>query len=169
MWGFIRRLLAGKQIPMEPDPPNRLPDAIRDVIAGADRFELLSLDPDGGSTREAGHFWGWRVLGSVVVGSPDRDMLVSALEQGIAENGGWVAACFIPRHGIRASLGGSSVNLVVCFECAQVYIYLDDKWSGSVLVTGSPQPAFDRVLSAAGVQLAEQSDAEARSTPDLDT
>ena len=101
---------------MEPDPPNRLPDAIRDVIAGADRFELLSLDPDGGSTREAGHFWGWRVLGSVVVGSPDRDMLVSALEQGIAENGGVVIRRVLhppARHpGIAGWIIGQSSGLL---------------------------------------------------------
>lgn len=138
------------------DVPNRLPDAIRDVLANADQFELLSLEPSAGPTREAGHFWGWRVLGSVVVSAADRDALLSALEQGIAENGGWVAACFIPRHGIRAAQGGSSADLVVCFECAQVYLYPDGKWSGSVLVTGTPQPVFDRVLSAAGVQLAEK-------------
>jgi hypothetical protein len=44
------------------DTPNRLPDAIQKVLASADRSELLSLDPKGGQTREAGHFWGWRVL-----------------------------------------------------------------------------------------------------------
>jgi hypothetical protein len=153
---------------MEPDPPNRLPDAIRDLLTVADHFELLSLDPENGATREPGHFWGWRVLGSVVVGPGDRDALVSALERGIAENGGWVAACFIPRHGIRASRGAASVDLVVCFECAQVYIIPDGKWSGSVLVTDSPQPAFDRVLSAAGVPLAEPRHAEPDAAPDPD-
>jgi hypothetical protein len=146
----------GKQTPMKSEP-NRLPDAVRDVLTTADRFELLSLDPKIGPTREAGHFWGWRVHGSVVVGPADRDALMAALERGIAENGGWVDACFIPRHGIRASRGVSSVDLVVCFQCSQVYLYRNGKDSGRVLVTGSPQPTFDRMLSAAGVQLAGQS------------
>lgn len=135
--------------------PNRLPNAIGDVLASADRFKLLSLEPAAGPTKETGHFWGWRVLGSVVITAADRDALVSALEHGIAENGGWVAACFTPRHGIKATRGRSSADLVVCFECAQVYLYPDGKWSGSVLVSSTPQPVFDRVLSAAGVQLAE--------------
>ena len=139
---------------MGADAPNRLPDAICEVLANADRFELLSLEPAGGPTEEAGHFWGWRVIGSVVVTATDRDALLSALERGIAENGGWVAACFIPRHGILAARGASSIDLVVCFECAQVYLYQDGRWAGSVLVAGSPQPLFDQVLSAAGVQLA---------------
>jgi hypothetical protein len=140
---------------VEEDAPNRLPDAVRDVLANADTFELLSLNPDGGTTREPGHFWGWRVLGSIAVESPvTRDEVVAALKRGIAENEGWVADCFDPRHGIRAARGGESVELVVCFECAQVYIYPDGKWGGSVLVTGSPEPVFDRILSAAGVPLA---------------
>jgi hypothetical protein len=140
---------------MELNEPNRLPNAIWDVLANADHFELLSLEPAGGSTGEAGHFWGWRVLGSVVVTTTDQDALLSALAQGIAENDGWVAACFIPRHGVRATRGATSADLVVCFECAQVYLYPDGKFSGSVRVSGSPQPVFDRVLSSARVPLAE--------------
>ena len=141
------------------DVPNRLPDVVRDVLANADRFELLSLNPDGGPTREPGHFWGWGVLGSATVETPGtRDEVVVALERGIAENEGWVAACFDPRHGIRASREGATVELVVCFECAQVYIYPNGKWAGSVLITGSPEPVFDRILSAAGVQLAPKRD-----------
>ena len=137
------------------DAPNRLPDAIATVLARADRFELLSLEPSEGPTHERGHFWGWRVLGSAVVTTAERDELVSALERGIAENRGWVAACFDPRHGIRASFGGSSVDLVVCFECSSMNLYQDGKQFDSLLVTGSPQPVFDRVLTSAAVPLAE--------------
>jgi hypothetical protein len=140
---------------MDVDAPNRLPEAIRDVLVSADRLELLSLNPEGGPTREAGHFWGWRVLGAAVIESPaTRREVLAALESGIAENTGWVAACFDPSHGVRASRGAASVDLVVCFECAQVYIYPDGRRSGSVLISGSPEPVFDRVLSAAGVPLA---------------
>ena len=122
------------------DAPNRLPDAIATVLARADRFELFSLEPSDGS---------------VVVTSAERDELVPALVRGIAENGGWVAACFDPRHGIRASCGESSVELVVCFECSQVNFYKDGKQFGSVLVTSSLEPVFDRVLASAAVPLAE--------------
>jgi hypothetical protein len=139
---------------MGSNEPDRFPDTIREVLANADRFELLSLEPAGGPTTEPGHFRGWRVLGSVVVTAKDRDALVSALERGIAENDGWVAACFIPRHGIRATHGGKVVDLVACFECAQC-VYSEGEVSGSVLVTDSPQAMFDQVLSAAGVELAK--------------
>ncbi|MBX9579085.1 MAG: hypothetical protein K2X87_02155 [Gemmataceae bacterium] len=140
---------------MSPDDANRLPDGVGELLAAADRTELLSLDPDAGPTREPGHFWSWRVLGTATVEQPDvRRRLLAALERGVAENTGWVRACFTPRHGIRAARGGASVDLVVCFECAQVYIYRDCKLSDSVRVSDSPEPVFDQVLTAAGVPLA---------------
>jgi hypothetical protein len=139
------------------DRPNRLPEAVREVLADADRLELLSLDPKGGATPEPGRFWGWRVLGSTAIELPEvRQEVFTALERGIAENQGWMAFCFDPRHGIRAARGVELVELVVCFECSQVQIYTDGKWDGSVLIMGSPEPVFDRVLSAAGVPLADK-------------
>jgi hypothetical protein len=146
--------------------PNRLPASVHDILANADRFELLSLEPSGGPTREDGNFWGWRVLGSTVVSPETRDQLLAALERGIAENTGWRAACFIPRHSVRAASGSSGGDLVVCFECDQVHVYLKGKPSASVLVTGSPQPAFDRVLSEAGVPLARPTHAESGGAAD---
>jgi hypothetical protein len=137
--------------------PNRLPESFREVLQNADLFELLSLDPNAMPTREPGHFWGWRVLGLTAVEPPAaRQEVFAALERGIAENTGWVAACFDPRHGIRARRGDQLVELVVCFRCSQVYLYADGKWDGSVLITHSPEAVFDRVLSAAGVPLAEK-------------
>ena len=85
-----------------------------------------------------------------------RQELFAALERGIAENDGWAAACFIPRHGIRAIQGAELVELVVCFECAQVNIHAGGKWLGGVLITASPEPVLDQVLAAAGVPLADK-------------
>jgi hypothetical protein len=112
------------------------------------------LDPEVVPKREPGYFKGWRVLGSSVLDDPTARDVLAALERGIAENESWVAACFDPRHGIRARRGADEVDLVICFECAQVYLYSAGQWMGSVPVTGSPEPAFDRVLSEAGVPLA---------------
>jgi hypothetical protein len=155
VWRFFQKLLGRMRGGAREDAPNRLPDGVRDVLANADRFELLSLDPGNGTTREPGHFWGWPVLGSATIEAPDmRAEVLAALEQGIAENEGLVAACFMPRHGIRAARGGAAVDLLVCFECLQVYVYSDGKWVGTVLVMDSPEPVFDRILSRAGVPLA---------------
>jgi hypothetical protein len=70
-------------------------------------------------------------------------------------NDGRVAACFNPRHGIRASREGKTIDLVICFECLQVYVYAEEGRQGSFLTTSSPQPVFDQVLREAGVPLAK--------------
>ena len=67
MWQFFQKLLRRMRREAREHTPNRLPDGIRDVLANADRFELLSLDPCMSATQEPGRFWGWPVLGSVII------------------------------------------------------------------------------------------------------
>ena len=66
------------------------------------------------------------------------------------------AACFIPRHGIRMTSGRDTVDLVICFECLSVNVYVNDKREKGFLTTRDPQPTFDAVLKAAGVKLARE-------------
>ena len=62
------------------------------------------------------------------------------------------AACFNPRHGIRATHDGKTVDLVICFECFSLQVFLGDTKAGA-LTTDSPPPTFDRVLRKAKVPL----------------
>ena len=80
-------------------------------------------------------------------------MLVAALKKGVEENDGTVANCFNPRHGIRATHEGNTVELVICFECLSMQAYLGAERSGA-LTTASPERTFDDVLRAAKVPLA---------------
>jgi hypothetical protein len=140
------------------DPPagSKLPEGARAALAAADRLELLSLDPDGPRDGQAaGGFHGWKVLGRTSVEAAEtRAKLMAALEQGARENTGTAAGCFNPRHGIRATRGGQTTDLVICFECFQVQVYAGDTRDGGFLTTRSPQPAFDQVLRDAGLPLA---------------
>ena len=63
------------------------------------------------------------------------------------------ARCFNPRHGIRATHDGKTVDLVICFECLQVKSFAGDKDGPSYLTTRSPQPTLDQVLTDAKVPL----------------
>jgi hypothetical protein len=50
----------------------------------------------------------------------------------------------------------STVDLVICFECLSVEVYIGDKRAEKgFLTTGDPQEVFDAVLKAAGVKPAE--------------
>ena len=68
------------------------------------------------------------------------------------------ALCFNPRHGIHVRLGKNAEDVVICFECGQIYFYgLRD---GKMPVFGTPASAFNRVLSDAHVPLSKQTPGE---------
>ena len=63
------------------------------------------------------------------------------------------SGCFQPRHGIRATSGGKTVEVLICFQCRPVYFYLGEQ-KGQIETVDSPQDAFDKVLKDAGVSVA---------------
>jgi hypothetical protein len=129
-----------------------LPDATRDALRSAERFELLALDPEPMEAPSTDSFHGFRVLGRVEPDAASRAALVDALDRGVREHDGRVAACFIPRHGIRVTRGGAVRDLVICFECLQVNEYEGDARVPGFLVAESPRAAFDAALRAGGVE-----------------
>lgn len=141
---------------------NKIPADVQAALDKAESFELYSLDP----SREPGEpgkdeekkddttkFQGWKVLGKTTVAKEDRAKLVTALQDSVKENTGIVAACFIPRHGIRVKHDKKVFDIVICFQCFSANTFVDDQRSDGFLVTGTPQPAFDKVLKDAKVPL----------------
>ena len=70
------------------------------------------------------------------------------------ESEGDAAACFNPRHGLRVTRNGKTIDFVICFECFQVKVFGGDKDEGGFRITDTPQPSFDKVLRDAKVPLA---------------
>jgi hypothetical protein len=129
-----------------------IPAAAKTILEQADEFELLSLDPRPTRKPTKGAFHGYKILGSTQVqDASTRRKLVTALEKGIADNGGTMMACFNPRHGIHVTHVKDYADFVICFECAQIQI--SGTVSGEVLTTGSPQPIFNQVLEDAKIPL----------------
>src|SRR5262245_33583320 len=107
-------------------PASKIPEIARVALEKADEFELLSILPDHQQEKPKDDFHGWKVLGRTQIKNADtRKKLVAALEKGVGENDGIIANCFNPRHGIRATHEGKTVDFVICFECFQVYLYAD--------------------------------------------
>jgi hypothetical protein len=133
-----------------------LPTDVQNILAHPDRIELLSLQPTPFPRPEPAHaFHDWKVLGRVtVLNSWTQGKIIRAVKKGIADSDGSVAACFNPRHGIRAVRGEHTADLVLCFECNQIYVYLDGEKKTTVLTAKTGQPALDAVLTDAGVPLA---------------
>ena len=70
---------------------------------------------------------------------------------------GLVAGCFKPRHGIRAVVDGKKVELVICYECLSMSVYVDGKRSSALTVKG-PEKVFNKFLTDAKVPLPKQPD-----------
>ena len=125
-----------------------IPAHVQEVLSRAAELELFSLDPNWAQKPKGEHLRGWRILGRTRVENPaTRDRLITALERGVQEYSGTAAKCFNPRHGIRASYAGATVEMVLCFECFQAEVYpLPESQFHRFLVSSSPQPLFDSVL-----------------------
>src|SRR5262245_11919472 len=105
----VALLLAGAPLGAK----EKLPADVTGVLDKAEAIELLSLDPKPLEKKTKDDFHGYKVLGKTVLKTKaDREKIVKALKKGIDDSKGLVAGCFNPRHGIRATVGGTTVELV---------------------------------------------------------
>src|SRR4051812_10662408 len=136
------------------NPP---PRDITAVLDNSTQFVLLSVDPLPGwfeeeATSPKDVFYDHAIIGKIVLqGKRQRTALLRALYQGISESDGkTIHTCFNPRHGIHATDGKATVDLLICFECWQIYTYTDHGHN-MITITDSPKKAFDEALRAAGI------------------
>jgi hypothetical protein len=139
---------------------NTFPADVQSVLDKCDEIELYSLDPARNVDKEKPkeEFHGWKVLGKTTLKKDDRKAVLAALNKGIKESDGTVAACFNPRHGIKATHDGKTVEVVICFECLSMQVNYGDKKTASLTTTGTPQKTFDKVLTDAKVPLPGQAE-----------
>jgi hypothetical protein len=141
-----------------PDPPG-LEAAEAATLETGTSIEILALHPfpheaDGKPTSPEEGFHGYRILGRAPITDPgERRRLIEALYDGLARPAPF-AACFNPRHGIRAVAGADTIDLVVCFECDTVQIHSPARAErpGSLPTSRAPEPAFDVILAAHGLE-----------------
>ena len=134
---------------------NALPEDVLRILSKAEQLELLSLLPEPEKTKPKDHFHGYTVLGKTALkDATGRKNLVESFTKGMQ---GQInpANCFEPRHGIRATHDGKTVDLVICFACSQFYVHDAAGKSTRYLVNASPEPLFDKVLQDAGIQKAK--------------
>ena len=144
----------------------RVPQEVRDFLAGANTLELVSLFPysrgyDEKLWDQRGYTTGekiddYAVLGATTLEPADRIRVLTEFYKGIAGNDDTVAACFNPRHALRARKGTAVVTAVICFECLQITFYKNGKRTGDALTTKDPRRLFNRVLKTAKVPLPDQ-------------
>jgi hypothetical protein len=142
-------------------PPGRgddsyamLPPGVSVLLDEADSIELISIDPRERPAKADDSFHGWKALGRAAVRDvADRRATVASLKQAIGETDN-VSGCFEPRHGLRATRGHRSVDLVICFSCRWIEVHFGGKTS-SVCTSDAPKSAFNKALRDLGVRLAQ--------------
>lgn len=133
------------------------------ILDTGERFVLLSLSPSkevvvlGAVTNPptTQTFHKYPVLGKTEIrDGNERAELLRALYKGIADSDGGVNKCFFPRHGISATLGDETVELLICFECLSIQMH--PKHGKDVLTTRSPERTFNRALEKANLPISKE-------------
>jgi hypothetical protein len=137
---------------------SRVPEKVMAILDKAEEIELYSLEPEpekgAGKAPKASLFHGWLVLGKTALkDAKTRKAALDALDESVGM--GAMAKCFDPRHAIRAAHGGTTVDLLICFACGQVYVYFNGNRDKTLVIARGTQPALDDILKAAGVPLAK--------------
>ncbi|MGH8518006.1 MAG: hypothetical protein ACREUE_11155 [Panacagrimonas sp.] len=134
------------------------PKELQTALEKGERFELLSIRPARiEKTEGAFNFHGWEVIGRTFVRDAGmRKKLIASLRTGVEENSGIGAACFRPRHGIRVTEKGKITDFIICFECYQMQVYVDDRPQKSILVTRTPEPVFNAALTSSKLPLSDK-------------
>jgi hypothetical protein len=140
-------------------PPKRAnpwPVAYR-LLVEARAVDLIALDPNStpSNNSERFHDYRWRALGRATIrDTSEIKALAEAFRGGCREGGDWFA-CFEPRHAIHFNNAGHEVELVVCFECTQVWLFLDSSAQQEHTISKSARETFDRVFKTAGLEIAQ--------------
>ena len=132
-----------------------LPGDAKTALDKATQIEVYSLDPVFPEEDAKKAFHGWKVLGKTTIkDEKQRKALVVALEKGVKEREDKAPECFQPRHGLRVVRDGKTVDLVICFQCYTIQVFVGKEDKRDVLIGRSPQPALDKLLTDAGIKLA---------------
>jgi hypothetical protein len=148
---------------------SKIPRPVAEALDGPDRavsatysFTLYSLEPDQNAAASPNtpsateSFHGYPVLGKTEVkDAVVRRKLVAAFNHGVHDHDGSAAACFLPHHGIRVQKGKDIVDLVICFQCAQVKMFNNGEPLETLLISTSPRAAFNDVLDRARVPVSK--------------
>jgi hypothetical protein len=150
---------------------DQLPPAWETVLRDWEKFILFSVNPSianaltevlGSSTNSASSrnkvvtnepFQGYLVLGKVeITERAERNVLINAFTNSLVKHAA-VKNCFNPRHGIRATKGTNTVDVLICFECGDVFVEsnTDRRYFQT---TDKAANAFNSALLRAGISVA---------------
>jgi hypothetical protein len=97
---------------------------------------LFSIEPEPAPTSE---FHQYRVLGKSKIDPGEAERALADVQSSLANWDQRIGLCFNPHHGLRVRSGAHSYDLVICYLCQTVLVWLDDSTLLATLhLTGTP-------------------------------
>lgn len=139
---------------------NEIPKEARAAFEKATEFELFSIDPDRQAKKDdkAELLHGWKVLGKTTLKGDAAKKARAAIQKGIKDSDGSVAACFNPRHAVRVVSGQNTYDLVICYECLYARVYQGTESLGNFLTAPGPANVLNGILTDAKIPLPKARD-----------
>jgi hypothetical protein len=137
----------------------QLPGEAKTILLNTEQLELYSLEPLEQAAKGEPTLHGWKILGkTTLTGESQIQGILEALNKGLEDSDKAGVKCFDPRHAMRGSWQGKTVELLICFECCWVYVYLDENENetAQVEISRAPEGNFNRFLIDAGLPLAKK-------------
>lgn len=140
------------------EPPAEMPGAAAFVLGRPERFEIFTVTPAPLSAEDRAkdgptRFHGYAIVGRAEVADVStRERVVATVYEGIRSNDGSIAACFNPRHGIRATREGKTVDLLICYECHQVQVHVPGENEQTLLTSAKVEAEINGLFGAAGLR-----------------
>ena len=143
------------------------PDGARQVLEQSPQLTLFSVDPSPEdydsqfNSKTHPMFHGHMIFGQTVISdSAAKTALLASFYDGLVappDPRGYKQVgigCFNPRHGLRATLDGKTVDLLICFGCMQVETYINNhRLARHAHINAAPSEKFNQILTAAGVPI----------------
>ena len=139
------------------------PQGSMEILRNSQKIILFSVTPYQNYDSKIGDskpaFHGHEVLGqTTIVGAGAKTSLLSSLYDGLVpyHSKALMYGCFSPRHGVRATHNGKTVDLLICFSCHQMHVYQNNASEFSnTFISDAPEPTFNRILTAAHIPISE--------------
>ena len=141
-----------------PSRPSEVEADLHQVLTEAETFTIYALHPYPHQTEDEEWADRPRLDDYVILGEAEVDRAAAlatmrAVYQGIRDSDGTVAACFNPRHGIRATLGDRTVDLVICYECLSMQAHRDGEHAQNLRTTEAPGNTLTAIWREAGLTI----------------
>lgn len=136
-----------------------LTGSAREALVDSEEMEIFTLnpapqvddDPHPAAAKDLLH--NHRILGRAQVTDPgERAELGRLIDRSTRRfaDGEAIADCFSPRHALRVERGGVTIDILICYQCANVHVY-GKGWERD-LGTRDIQSRVDPIFAAHGLQ-----------------